>query len=120
MGTRLWHGAAPKRLVALGVLHDAFRVISPYNHGPALAEAIKDRLTVDEQCILRYHSIWQDDILNDDNKTERFKSEPWYEAGCMFGECDAKSFDPSYPSLPLTFFVPLIRDLLDDDGSGAS
>jgi predicted HD phosphohydrolase len=120
MGTRMAYAGAGHRQVALAVLHDAFRVVSPFNHGPALAEAINDRLTVNEQCILRYHSIWQNDILNGDDKAERFKSEPWYADGCRFGELDAASFDPEFESLPLRYFAPHICNLLDDDGSGAS
>jgi hypothetical protein len=61
-GTRALRAGLPDRLVALAVLHDAFRVIAPYNHGEALAVAIGDRLTPEEKAILANHSAWQHDI----------------------------------------------------------
>jgi predicted HD phosphohydrolase len=113
-GTRALRAGLPDRLVALAVLHDAFRVIAPYNHGEALAVAIGDRLTPEEKAILANHSAWQHDILEGTNWTDEFKDSPWYEDGRKFGQFDAESFDPDYDSLPLVAFYSKIEALLDE------
>lgn len=119
MGTRMMHATANKRMTALAVLHDAFRVIAPLNHGPALAAALSDVLTRQEKAILEQHSVFQDDIVNgNDNFKRRFRGFDWFGDGYIFGRLDALSFDPDYESKPLAYFAPMIVELID--GSSAS
>jgi predicted HD phosphohydrolase len=114
MGTRAKEAGMDDRFVALAVLHDAFRVIAPFNHGPALAEALNDVIEDDGYIILSVHSVWQHDIVHGTNQAERlYEGQPWYELGRKFGELDAASFDPEYHSKGLRYFEPLIRKLFD-------
>lgn len=118
MGTRMLHATGKKRMATLAVLHDAFRVVAPLNHGPALAEALSDVLTWQEQAVLKNHSIIQDDIVNGNDSFKQFQDAAWFGDGYIFGQLDAASFDPNYRSAPLSDFEPMIREMLD--GSGAS
>jgi predicted HD phosphohydrolase len=51
----------------------------------------------------------------DPNARERWKDHPHYQATVDFCEnYDQCSFDPHYDSLPLEFFEPMVRRILDE------
>jgi predicted HD phosphohydrolase len=112
MATRILHTNGNRRKAALAVLHDAFRVLSPLNHGPALAAALSDVLTPEECDILEHHSEFQHDIVHGTNFAQRqFGNRAWYGEAYLFGQLDGASFDPKYTSAPLDYFIPMIQEL---------
>lgn len=113
MGTRAVYYPMPERFCALAVLHDSLRVVAPIFHGETLAIAIADKLTLGEQAMIEHHADWQYDVVHGTNITRRHQDEPWYDDACVFGQLDAESFAPHFRVLPLTFFEPMIRRLLD-------
>ncbi|MBL8338985.1 MAG: hypothetical protein JNM97_19625, partial [Rhodoferax sp.] len=41
-----------------------------------------------------------------------YKDHPWFDACCRFCErYDQAAFDPSYPTRPLSYFAPMLREV---------
>lgn len=113
--TRATHAGADDHMVTVALLHDCFRVLAPATHAATAAAALADRLTPGRAAVLGTHSTWQHDATHGTRDAARWHAgQPWYADAEQLAGWDAASFDPTYPTLPLHTFVPLLERVLDD------
>ena len=107
-----------EEMVVCALLHDIGDVISPQNHSQVAAAIL--RPYVSEKCywVVQHHGLFQgyyyyDKIGRDKDARDVLRSQPY------FGDCerfcerwDQVAFDPKLDTLPLEFFVPMVRRIL--------
>ena len=117
--TRAWRDGADIDWVVSTVLHDIGDIFAPYNHDGYAATILKP--FVREQCrwCVETHGDFQMLYYGhhlegfDENKRERHRGTRYFDDCAQFCErWDQASFDPAYDSLPLSFFAPMVREVL--------
>lgn len=97
------------------LLHDIGDVLAPLTHGEMVAAVLRPFISPQIVWIIKYHGLFQmiyyaHHIGGDRNARDRFKDHPWYADCVEFCEkFDQNCFDPTYDSLPLDFFAPMVR-----------
>lgn len=112
--TRAYYDGADDDWVVSTLLHDIGDVYAPYNHA-AYAAAILEPY-VREQCtrVVAMHAKFQmayyaQHFDLDVNARQHYQGDLYFDDCDYFCEhWDQASFDPNYPSLPLSFFEPLV------------
>ncbi|TGQ66817.1 HD domain-containing protein [Mesorhizobium sp. M00.F.Ca.ET.186.01.1.1] len=115
--TRAWNAGADTDWVVSALLHDIGDIYAPYNHDEFAAAII--RPFVREQCawVVEKHGDFQllyygKHVGANPNKREAFRGSPYFDDCAEFCEkWDQSSFDPDYPTLPLAFFAPLVKEV---------
>ena len=115
--TRAWRAGADIDWVVAALLHDIGDIYAPYNHDEYAAAII--RPFVREQCswVVEKHGDFQllyygEHVGADPEKRQAYRDHPFFEDCAEFCErWDQSSFDPSYDSLPLDFFAPMVREV---------
>ncbi|MBZ9706751.1 HD domain-containing protein [Mesorhizobium sp. B2-1-8] len=115
--TRAWNAGADTDWVVSALLHDVGDIYAPYNHDEYAAAII--RPFVREQCtwVVEKHGDFQllyygEHVGANPNKRETFRGSPYFDDCAEFCEkWDQSSFDPDYPTLPLAFFAPLVKEV---------
>lgn len=113
--TRAWRDGADIDWVVSALLHDIGDIYAPYNHDEYAAAIL--RPFVREQCawVVEKHGDFQllyygAHVGADPNKRTKYSGHPYYPDCADFCEkWDQASFDPDYPSEPLSFFAPLVK-----------
>lgn len=118
--TRAWRDGADVDWVVSALLHDIGDIYAPYNHDEYAASILKP--FVREQCtwVVQTHGDFQmlyyGDHLEgfDKNKRERHRGHAYFDDNATFCErWDQASFDPDYDTLPLDFFVSMVREVFE-------
>ncbi len=115
--TRAYRDGADIDWIVSALLHDIGDMYAPYNHDQYAAVILAPY--VREQCrwVIEKHGIFQrkyyaEHTSADPDSRERFLDEPFYDDAVYFCEMwDQTSFDPSYDSLPLEFFKPMVMEV---------
>lgn len=115
--TRAWDAGADIDWVVSTLLHDIGDIYAPYNHDEYAASII--RPFVREQCswVIQKHGdfqmIYYGHLVGaNPHKRDAFRNNPYYHDCVEFCEkWDQSSFDPDYPTKPLDFFAPLVREV---------
>ena len=115
--TRAWRDGADVDWVVSALLHDIGDIFAPCNHDEYAATILKPY--VREQCrwVVEKHGDFQlvyfgHHVGADANKRERHRGHRYFRDCEQFCErWDQASFDPDYPSLPLAFFEPMVREV---------
>lgn len=115
--TRAWNDGADIDWVVSALLHDIGDIYAPYNHDEYAAAII--RPFVREQCawVVEKHADFQllyygQHIGANPNKREAYRDNIYYDDCAEFCEkWDQSSFDPSYETKPIEFFVPMVREV---------
>ena len=116
--SRAWYDGADIDWVVAALLHDIGDIYAPYNHDEYAATILKP--FVREQCrwVVEAHGDFQMLYYGhhlegfEQNKRERHRGHIYFDDCAEFCErWDQASFDPDYPSLPLDFFRPLVREV---------
>jgi predicted HD phosphohydrolase len=106
---------ASDEIVLASLCHDIGKAISIPNHGEISASILKKYVSVDTYQIVLTHQDFQgrhyyEFFGQPSNLRESYKNEPWFALAEQFtDEWDQAAFDPKYPVLPLSEFVPLVR-----------
>ncbi|MBT4848503.1 MAG: HD domain-containing protein [Alphaproteobacteria bacterium] len=115
--TRAEQGGADKELVVAALIHDIGDDLAPENHSQMAAAIIRPYVRAEVTWILEMHGVFQmyyyaDKIGLNKHERDRWRDHHW------FGSCekfcrdwDQVSFDPSFPSKPLDYFIPLIYEI---------
>lgn len=119
--TRAWRDGADIDWVVCTLLHDIGDIYAPYNHDEYAAAIL--RPFVREQCswCVQTHGDFQmvyygHLVGGNPNKRDQFAGHLYFDDCAMFCErWDQSSFDPEYDSLPIEFFVPLVRQVFSRD-----
>jgi predicted HD phosphohydrolase len=115
--TRAWRAGADIDWVVAALPHDIGDIYAPYNHDEYAASII--RPFVREQCawVVEKHGDFQllyngRHIGADPNKRDAYRDNVYFEDCAEFcQEWDQSSFDPSYSSVRLDFFAPMVREV---------
>ena len=105
-------------LVIGALLHDFGSLFAPHNHSEFAAALIRPYVREEVHWVIRHHGIFQlyrrgAKPDKDPNRRERYRASPHYETCIRFCErWDQTSFDPTYRSLSLADFAPILRRVL--------
>ncbi|MGE3620593.1 MAG: HD domain-containing protein [Acidimicrobiia bacterium] len=113
--TRAARDGRDDEYVACALLHDIGDTLGSFNH-PAIAAAIVEPFVEPRNhWIVAHHGYFQGyyyfhHVGLDRDVRDRFAGHPHYDACAEFCELyDQASFDPSYPTMPLEEFTPLLE-----------
>ncbi len=115
--TRAWKGGADLDWVVSALLHDIGDIYAPYNHDEYAAAII--RPFVREQCawVVEKHGDFQliyyaEHVGANPDKRDAYRDSVYFDDCARFCEqWDQSSFDPDYPTRPLDFFAPMVREV---------
>lgn len=115
--TRARREGADEELVLGALIHDVGDLLAPYNHSQIAAAIIRPYVRPQVTWIVEQHEIFQayyyaHHLGGDRHARDQLRSHPWYADCVRFCErYDQSSFDPAYPTLPLSDFEPLVRQV---------
>ena len=114
--SRAWRDGADEDWVVAALLHDIGDIYAPYNHDEYAAAILRPFVREQVAWTVEKHADFQmlyygDKIKGADrDKRERHRGQPYFDDCAEFCErWDQASFDPAYDTLPLDFFVPMVR-----------
>ena len=113
--TRALNDGADDDWVVAALVHDVGDLIAPYNHSEIAAAILKPYVRAEVTWVVEQHGLFQSyyyahHMGGNRHGRDRFKDHPWYglcESFCA--KWDQSSFDPDYPTLPLSAFEPAVR-----------
>ncbi len=116
--SRAWRDGADEDWVVAALLHDIGDIYAPYNHDEYAAAILRPFVREQVAWTVEKHADFQmlyygDKIKGADrDKRERHRGQPYFDDCAEFCErWDQASFDPAYDTLPLDFFVPMVRQV---------
>ncbi len=113
--TRALRDHADEEMVVAALIHDIGDELAPYNHAEVAAGILRPYVRPEVTWIVAQHGLFQNYYYvhyfgGDRNARERLRDNPYYEACVHFcAAWDQCSFDPDYPSEPLSTFEPLVQ-----------
>ncbi len=115
--TRAEEAGADDETVVASLCHDIGKFVSVPNHPRIAAEILKPYVGEDVYHVIRTHQDFQGrhyyhHFGGDRNAREQYRGEPWFSLGERFAdEWDQTSFDPDYPTKPLSHFEARLRSV---------
>lgn len=115
--TRAEEAGASTEVVVASLCHDIGKSISVMNHPRVAAEILRQYVSDDTYHMILAHQDFQgrhyyEVIGQDPNAREKYIGEPWYALAEQFADdWDQTSFDPGYPTKPLSHFEPMVREV---------
>lgn len=115
--TRAWRDGADAELVVAALLHDIGDDLSPFDHASLAAAILRPYVRPEVTWIVEQHGLFQAYYYahhygQDRHARDRFRDHPWFAACAAFCErWDQSSFDPDYPTEPLSRFEPMLREV---------
>lgn len=115
--TRALKDGADDELIVAALIHDIGDDLAPYNHSEIAAGIIRPYVRPEVAWIVEQHGLFQTYYYahhygRDRHARERFRDHRWYQACKNFcANWDQCSFDPAYPSEPLSAFEPRLREI---------
>src|SRR5687768_4443407 len=113
--TRALRAGASEEMIVAALCHDIGTAISVENHSAIAAEILKPYVSPEVYEVVRAHQDFQrshyDSTMGRDTKARRkYSSEKWFKLACRFSdEWDQTSFDPTYETLTIERFEPMIE-----------
>ena len=108
-------------LVVGALLHDIGDPIAPANHSATAAAILRPYVDDETHWVINHHGLFQGyyyfhHMDGDRNARDIHSSNEHYEACVRFCELyDQNCFDPDYPTLPISDFLPLMTELFARD-----
>lgn len=118
--TRALQAGADDEMVVVALFHDVGESLGPMNHGEVAAAILHPFISEANHWLLAHHGLFQtyfygEHLGLDPNARDVYRSSPHYEATARFcAEWDEVSFDPDYPTEPMSTFEPIVRRVLPD------
>jgi predicted HD phosphohydrolase len=116
--TRALRAGRDEEYVVCALVHDVGDTLGPYHHAEIGATILKPFISEQNYWMMAHHGIFQGYYFFhylglDRNARDAFAGHPWYAYTEEFcAEYDQNSFDPSYDTLPLEAFEPMLRRVL--------
>lgn len=113
--TRALHDGMDEEYVVAALVHDIGDALAPYSHGEYVGAILKPFVSERICWVITHHPVFQAYYYvhlygADRNARDRYRGHPYFDDCVRFCEkYDQESFDPNYPSLPLSFFEPMVR-----------
>ena len=110
---------ASEEMIVASLLHDIGDEIAPLNHSELAASVIKPFVSEKTTWIIEKHGIFQlyyyaHHYGYNKNEREKFKDHPYYKDCVDFcARWDQASFDPSYETIPLKDFEPMVNRIFN-------
>ena len=115
--TRAEEAGADTDVVVASLCHDIGKAISVFNHPAISAEIIKPYVRDEVYQMIRVHQDFQGKHYYNHfgaptNLREQYAAEEWYSLAERFADdWDQTSFDPNYPTKPLSHFEGRVREV---------
>lgn len=115
--TRAEQDGADIELIVAALVHDIGDALAPENHSQMAAAIIRPYVRAEVTWILEMHGLFQmvyyaDKMGLDKDGREAYRGHKWFDAAEQFCEkWDQMSFDPDYPTKPLSHFEPMVREV---------
>lgn len=115
--TRAEEDDADIELIVAALVHDIGDSLAPENHSQMAAAIIRPYVRAEVTWILEMHGLFQmyyyaDKLGLDKNGRDAYRKHKWFDAAVQFCEkWDQVSFDPDYPTKPLSYFTPLVHEV---------
>ncbi|MGB2302884.1 MAG: HD domain-containing protein [Candidatus Puniceispirillaceae bacterium] len=113
--TRAEKDGADDELIVAALIHDIGDDLAPENHSQMAAAIIRPYVREQVTWILEMHGIFQmvyyaDKLGLNPDERERYRGHKWFDDAEQFcRDWDQLSFDPDYPTLPLSHFKDRVR-----------
>ena len=113
--TRAEEDGADDEMIVAALVHDLGDDLAPHNHAQYAAAILRPYVRPEVTWVINQHGLFQNfyyahHLGGDPNEREYLKDHPWYQSCVDFCEkWDQASFDPDYPTKPLSHFEPLVR-----------
>jgi len=113
--TRAQRAGEDEEYVVCALLHDIGDTLASYNHADIAAAVLRPFVSEANHWMVAQHAIFQGyyffhHVFLDRNMRDQFRGHPHFERTARFCELyDGPAFDPSYESLPLETFEPMVR-----------
>src|SRR5580698_7807355 len=113
--TRAERAGADDELVVASLCHDIGKVVGVPNHPKVAAEILRPYVRPEVTAVIAAHQDFQGrhyyhHFKMDPDVRDRYRDEPWYELAETFADqWDQNSFDPDFPTEPLSHFEPKVR-----------
>lgn len=104
-------------MVVAALIHDIGDELAPENHSQLAAAVIRPYVRAEVTWVLEMHGLFQMQYYahhygRDPNGHLAYRNHPWYETCMRFCErFDQNAFDPDYPTKPLSYFEPMLREV---------
>ena len=115
--TRAEEDGADIEMIVAALVHDIGDALAPENHSQMAAAIIRPYVRAEVTWILEMHGLFQmvyyaDKLGMDKNGREAWRGHKWFDAAERFcARWDQMSFDPDYPTKPLSHFEPMVREI---------
>jgi predicted HD phosphohydrolase len=113
--TRARRDGADEELVIAALVHDIGDELAPYNHTEIAAAILRPYVRPEVTWIVEKHGLFQNyyyvhHLGGNRDARDEYRDHPWYQACKDFcARWDQCSFDPDYPTEPLSAFEPALR-----------
>jgi predicted HD phosphohydrolase len=117
--TRAARAGESEEYQVAALLHDIGDWLAPDYHGVVAAAILTPYLSDELVWVVRHHGLFQAYYYAhfygmDRNARDKYRDHPYFDACARFcQEYDQTSFDPAYPSEPLSYFEPVVSRVLD-------
>ena len=104
-------------IIVGALVHDLGDELAPENHSQLAAAIIRPYVRAEVTWILEMHGLFQMQYYaqhygRDPHGHLAFRNHRWYQACMRFCErFDQSAFDPDYPTKPLSYFEPMLREV---------
>ena len=115
--TRALKAGEEEEMVVAALLHDIGDELAPMNHSEYAASILKPYVSEKTHWIIEKHGEFQayyyaHHLGGNRNKRDKYKDHKYYDDAVNFCEkWDQTSFDPSYKSMTLDDFAPLVKKI---------
>jgi predicted HD phosphohydrolase len=115
--TRAEEAGASTEVIVASLCHDIGKTITMNNHPRVAAEILRPYVDKSTYNMVLTHQHFQgrhyyEYLGMNPAAREKFVGQPWYALAEQFAdEWDQNSFDPDYPTKPLSHFEPMVREV---------
>jgi predicted HD phosphohydrolase len=113
--TRAYQAGRDEEYVLCALLHDIGDTLGPRNHADVAAAIVQPFVSEQNHWIVKHHAIFQGYYFFhylglDRDMREKFREHPHFDKTEEFCRLfDQVAFDPSFPSMPLEAFEPMLQ-----------
>lgn len=115
--SRAEEDGADIEMIVAALVHDIGDALAPENHSQMAAAIIRPYVRAEVTWILEMHGLFQmvyyaDKLGLDKDGRDAYRGHKWFDSAERFCEkWDQMSFDPDYPTKPLSHFEPMVRKI---------
>ena len=115
--TRAEADGADEELIVAALIHDLGDELAPENHSQMAAAIIRPYVRAEITWILEMHGVFQmkyyaDKLGLNPDERDRYRDHKFFASAERFcRDWDQMAFDPDYPTKPLAYFAPMVKEI---------